>query len=77
MKIPSFWAIVVALVPFCAICFSVSIWDRIYPMVLGLPFNLFWLLSWIVLTSVCLWVVYRIESPQGDPPAGASRKRPS
>jgi len=31
-------------------------------MVLGLPFNFFWLLAWIALTSVCMWIVYRIES---------------
>jgi membrane protein required for beta-lactamase induction len=30
-------------------------------MVLGLPFNLFWLLLWIVLTTVCMWGAYRIE----------------
>jgi len=62
LKRPSLAAIVVALIPFCAMCFSVSAWDRVYPMVLGLPFNFFWLLSWIVLTSVCMLVVYRIES---------------
>jgi Protein of unknown function (DUF3311) len=66
LKRPSVWAIVLALIPFCAICFSVSVWDRIHPMVFGLPFNFFWLLSWIVLTSVCLWGVYRIESPQAS-----------
>jgi hypothetical protein len=62
VKKPSFTAILVALIPFCAMCFSVSAWDRVYPMVLGLPFNFFWLLAWIVLTSVCMWGVYRIES---------------
>jgi hypothetical protein len=62
LKRPSLRAVAVALIPFCAMCFSVSAWDRVYPMVLGLPFNFFWLLSWIVLTSVCLWIVYRIES---------------
>lgn len=45
-------------------CFSVPVWDRVYPMVLGLPFNFFWLLSWIVLTSVCLWIIHRIETPR-------------
>jgi hypothetical protein len=64
LKRPSLRAIVVALIPFCAMCFSVSAWDRIYPMVFGLPFNFFWLLSWIGLTSVCLWIIYRIESPR-------------
>ena len=50
-----------AAVPFSALCFSVSFWDRVYPIVLGLPFNLFWLLSWIFLTPVCMWAAYRIE----------------
>lgn len=68
MKRPSRWAIVIALIPFCAMCFSVSAWDRVYPMVLGLPFNFFWLLLWIVLTSVCMWVIYRIESPRTAKP---------
>jgi hypothetical protein len=31
-------------------------------MVLGLPFNFFWLLAWIMLTTVCMGIVYRIES---------------
>jgi Protein of unknown function (DUF3311) len=66
LKRPSLRAIVVALIPFCAMCFSVSAWDRVYPMVLGLPFNFFWLLSWIVLTSVCMWIVYRIESERNS-----------
>ena len=75
MKRPSSWAIVVALIPFCAMCFSVSAWDRVYPMVLGLPFNFFWLLSWIVLTSVCLGIVYRIESPRPAKPEPRSGER--
>lgn len=62
LKRPSLRAIVVALIPFFAMCFSVSAWDRVYPMVFGLPFNFFWLLSWIVLTTVCMGIVYRIES---------------
>jgi hypothetical protein len=77
LKRPSLGAIAVALIPFCAMVFSVSVWDRVYPMVLGLPFNFFWLLSWIVLTSVCLGIVYRIESPRADSPAGRTKERPS
>jgi len=51
-------SLLLALVPFLAMCFSVPLWDRVYPLVLGLPFNLFWLIAWIPLTSVCLWGVY-------------------
>jgi hypothetical protein len=64
MRRPSFGAICLALIPFFAMCFSVAAWDRVYPMILGLPFNFFWLLSWIVLTSVCMWGVYRLEAPR-------------
>ena len=65
MKRPSTGALLLALIPFAAMCFSVPLWDRIEPMVLGLPFNLFWLISWIVLTPACMWGAYRIESAPG------------
>jgi hypothetical protein len=43
-------------------CFSVSLWDRVEPMVFGLPFNLAWLIAWIVLTPLCMTIAYRIEA---------------
>lgn len=55
-------AVVIALIPFAAMCFSVPLWDRIAPMMLGLPFNLFWLVSWQVLSVFCLAIAYRLES---------------
>jgi hypothetical protein len=61
MKRPSLGALLFGFIPFVAVCFSVSLWDRIYPMVLGLPFNLFWLILWLVLTPACLWGAYRLE----------------
>jgi hypothetical protein len=42
-------------------CLSVSLWDRIYPMLFGIPFNLFWLISWIVLSAVCMRAAYWVE----------------
>ncbi len=59
---PSLAAIIVGLIPWMAICFSVVLWDRVEPMVLGLPFNLFWLVLWIVLTPVVMWAACRIET---------------
>jgi hypothetical protein len=44
MKRPSFAALFCGLVPFAGLCFSVPLWDRIHPMLFGLPFNLFWML---------------------------------
>jgi hypothetical protein len=66
MKKPSVGALLLALVPFAAMCFSVSLWDRIDPMLLGIPFNLFWLISWIVLSPVCMWGAYQIETARHE-----------
>jgi hypothetical protein len=61
MKKPSFAAILVGLIPFLGICFSVAWWDRATPVVLGLPFNFFWLLAWILFTPVLMSVAWRLE----------------
>ena len=66
MKRPSLGAVLLGLIPFAAACFSVSLWDRVYPIVFGLPFNLFWLISWLLLTPVCLWGAYRLEEPRSS-----------
>jgi len=61
VKKPSPEAICLALIPFAAMCLSVGLWDRIDPMILGIPFNLFWLIGWIVLSCLCMWAAYRLE----------------
>lgn len=61
MKKPSTAAMLLALIPFIAMCFSVPLWDRVHPMLLGLPFNIVWLTVWIVLSSLCMGLIYRIE----------------
>ena len=62
MRKPSRAALLLGLIPFVAMCFSVGLWDRIDPMILGLPFNLAWLICWIVLSTVCMWAAYRVEA---------------
>lgn len=64
MKKPSTGALLLGLIPFVAMCFSVAAWDRVEPMVLGLPFNFFWLLLWTFLTPLCLLGAYRLEAPK-------------
>jgi hypothetical protein len=78
VKRPSLGSLLLALIPFTGICFSVPLWDRIYPMVLGIPFNLFWLISWLGLTPLVMWGAYRLETrrtsaPQGGANAGGPR----
>jgi hypothetical protein len=51
----------IGLIPFVGMCFSVPLWDRIFPMVLGMPFNLFWLSLWVVLSSGCMAWAHRFK----------------
>lgn len=67
-KRPSAGSIVLGLIPFTAVCFSVSLWDRVYPMVLGLPFNFFWLISWLFLTPLCMGGAYWLEARRASDP---------
>ena len=61
VKKPSVGALLLGLIPFVAMCLSVSLWDRIDPMIFGIPFNFFWLIAWIVLSTLCMWAAYRAE----------------
>lgn len=62
MKRPALASILFGLIPFAACCFSVVLWDRIDPVIFGIPFNFFWLTLWMALTPVCLWGAYRVET---------------
>jgi hypothetical protein len=77
VKRPSLGSILLALIPFIAVCFSVSLWDRINPTVFGLPFNFFWLISWLVLTPLCMWGAYRLEAPRSPEQNRDGEGRPS
>ena len=61
MKKPSGWSLFLAFIPFCGLCFSVSLWDRLDPHVLGLPFNIFWIMAWVMATPLIMSLVLRIE----------------
>jgi hypothetical protein len=63
---PSLGALLFGLIPFASVCFTVSWWDRLDPVVLGLPFNLFWLMLWMFLTPLCMWGAYRLEVPRSE-----------
>ncbi len=66
VKKPSPVTLLLGLIPFVAMCFSVSLWDRIDPMILGVPFNLAWLIAWIVISTLCMWLAYRIETASSN-----------
>jgi len=66
MKKPSILTVCIGLVPFLGMCLSVAFWDRIYPRVLGLPFNLFWLMLWIPISSGCMAFANYLEERSGE-----------
>lgn len=70
MKRPSLGAILFGCIPFVATCFSVTLWDRIYPLILGLPFNFFWLTLWLLLGPLCMWGAYRLDTSSTAKPPG-------
>lgn len=36
--------------------------NRIYPLVFGLPFAFFWIALWVALSGVVLLLLYRVEA---------------
>ncbi len=67
---PSLKALLVALIPFVAMCFSIPLWDRVYPFIFGLPFSIFWIVAWILITPLFMSVAYRIETARIAAEAG-------
>jgi hypothetical protein len=58
-RIPAF--IVGTLVPIAAVLALMPWYNRVEPLVLGFPFGYFWIFLWIVLTSVSLFVAYKLD----------------
>ena len=75
MKPARLLSLILTAIPFIAVCFAVPLWDRVYPLVFGLPFNLFWLIAWIPLTSLCMWGVYRLGWWRGSGPPSREKSR--
>lgn len=73
MRKPTLPSVLLGLIPFVGMCFTVPLWDRVHPFVAGFPFNIFWLMLWILVTPLCLWGAYRFEKradsrhPDGRP----------
>lgn len=47
--------------PFVGILVLVPFANRDTPMILGMPFLLVWMVAWVILTSVCMTIVYLID----------------
>lgn len=50
-----------ALVPFIGMLGFLPAVNSVTPMVLGMPFVLFWMVLWTVLTSACMGIIYKFD----------------
>jgi Na+-transporting methylmalonyl-CoA/oxaloacetate decarboxylase gamma subunit len=50
-----------ALLPFIGILLGVPFANRVEPLVLGMPFVLGWIVLWVILISVIMAIVYRLD----------------
>lgn len=47
--------------PLTGIVFLLPWWNKVEPFVLGFSFNYFWMFLWLFLTSICLFVAYKLD----------------
>ena len=63
-------ALLLGAIPFITLVFALPLVNRIQPVVLGLPFLLFWILAWVLLTPVILFLAYLAEKRFNPPDEG-------
>jgi hypothetical protein len=63
-------ALILGAIPFITMVLALPLVNRIEPIILGMPFLLFWLLAWVVLTPVILGLAYRLEKKYNPPEEG-------
>ncbi|PEJ60537.1 hypothetical protein CN692_00140 [Bacillus sp. AFS002410] len=51
-----------ALIPFIAILGFSSWANQVDPYVLGMPFLLFWVVLWTVISTPIMWIIYKLDS---------------
>lgn len=49
-------------VPFIGVLGFLPLVNRVEPYVLGMPFIMFWMVMWTVLSSLILAIMYRLDS---------------
>ena len=67
-------ALLPALVPVVALLAGLPFVNRLHPVVLGLPFLLFWILGWVLLTPLFLGLSYLIIERGRDDAAGGGER---
>jgi hypothetical protein len=60
--------LLIGAVPFLMLVFALPFVNRVEPVILGLPFILFWIMLWIALCPPLLYLAYRVEKRPGGGP---------
>lgn len=66
---------ILAILPFLGILVGPWFFNRVTPLVFGLPVLLAWLVLWLLLTSAIMAVIYCLD-PANRPDAGHEGQRP-
>jgi hypothetical protein len=69
--------VVTAFVPALALVAGLPFVNRLEPIVLGLPFLLFWILAWVLATPVFLGVAYLLTAREPDRASDEGPGRPA
>jgi hypothetical protein len=54
-------ALMLGAVPFLMLVFALPFVNRLEPVILGMPFLLFWILAWVIATPFLLLAAYVVE----------------
>ncbi|RNB84476.1 DUF3311 domain-containing protein [Brevibacillus fluminis] len=59
---------ILGVLPFIGMLGLLPLINQVTPFMLGMPFILFWFVLWVVLTSVILAIIFRIDpaNQEGD-----------
>jgi hypothetical protein len=57
-----------ALLPFIGILGGAFFANRVEPFVIGLPFFMFWIVIWVILTSIVMAVIYALDPVNREDP---------
>jgi len=60
-------ALLLGSIPFITLVLALPLVNRIHPFIFGLPFLLFWIVGWVILTPFFLFLAYRLEKKFNPP----------
>jgi hypothetical protein len=52
---------VLSFIPFIGMLGMLPFVNKVNPYILGMPFILFWIVMWVILTSVIMAIIYRLD----------------